>query len=557
MTDDQAKPASPSRRSLLKGAVLVGLGVSAGTAGIAGLESALSRSTSSVTQQPQLGVLGGVGRVNQTLRIRSDAAARDARVLAPPDASNHDEGLYPNFIGNYSKGLPHNSIGEVDLTAYQALLTAVTSGNPSDFAAIPLGGTTKLSNPQGGLAFALEGTDSCQFALPPAPALAGAERAGEMVEDYWMALARDIPVSQWGNEPTTTAAIADLNKLSSFYGPKVSGEVTARTLFRGLTPGDLVGPYFSQFLLLPVNFGALSIAQMYNTYAAGTDYMTSVSSWLACQNGRGPFGSNKVAGPSYVKNGRDISAVVHSDFPYQIYLTAAQWLLANNAPLNPGNPYLVTPNQSGFQTFGGPHILDLMGELANQALKAVFYQKWFVHRTLRPEEYGGLVQRSITKVASYPVHGEVLNSQAVAHTFVKYGTYLLPGAYPEGGPQHPSYAEGHGAIAGACCTALKAFFNEDFVIPSPVVASDDGQSLLRYEGRDAGEITVGGELDKLASNIGLGRDFAGVHWRSDSLQGILLGEAVAISILEDMRATYNEPFYGFTFTKFDGATATV
>src|SRR5438132_8173875 len=51
----------------------------------------------------------------------------------------------------------------------------------------------------------------------------------------------------------------------------------------------------------------------------------------------------------------------------------------------------------------------------------------------------------------------------------------LPSAYPEGCPQHPSYAEGHGAIAGACVTVLKAFFNENSVIPNPVVASDDGQ----------------------------------------------------------------------------------
>ena len=48
-----------------------------------------------------------------------------------------------------------------------------------------------------------------------------------MVEDYWMALARDIPFSQYGNEPITAAAIADLNKLSDFRGPKVNGKVTA------------------------------------------------------------------------------------------------------------------------------------------------------------------------------------------------------------------------------------------------------------------------------------------------------------------------------------------
>jgi hypothetical protein len=41
------------------------------------------------------------------------------------------------------------------------------------------------------------------------------------------------------------------------------------------------------------------------------------------------------------------------------------------------------------------------------------------------------------------------------------------------------------------------------------------------------------------------------------LQGLLLGEKVAISILRDQRHTYNEPFSGFTFTKFSGNTITV
>jgi hypothetical protein len=161
-------------------------------------------------------------------------------------------------------------------------------------------------------------------------------------------------------------------------------------------------------------------------------------------------------------------------------------------------------------------------------------------------------------VAKYPVHTDVLNSSAIGQISAKYpGSYLLPAAYPEGNPQHPSYGEGHGVIAGACVTALKAFFDESFVIPKPVVASDDGQSLPAYNGPDAGQIKVGGELNKLANNVALGRDMAGVHWRSDAQQALLLGEAVTISILRDQRATYNEPFSGFTFTKFDGTTITV
>ena len=496
-------------------------------------------------------------RRGRSYRIRKSAAIEERKIPTPSQISNGDEARYTNFIGNYSQGLPHNSIGEVDPAAYQALLTAVDTGKPSDFANIPLGGNTKLVDPQGGLAYDLEGTDSGQLTVPPSPKLASAERAGEMVEDYWMALARDIPFSQYGEEPITAAAIVELNTLSHFKGPKVNGKITAATLFRGVNPGDLIGPYLSQFFLLPVTFRTLSIAQKYNAYVPDTDYLTNFASWLAVQNGQGPFPANSISGTTYIKNGRDLGAFTHADISFQAYLFAAQWLLTHGAPFNPGNPYLTIKNQTGGFTFGSQYIVDLLGEVSNRALKACFYQKWFVHRALRPIAYGGLVHNTLTGAATYPLNAEVLNSQAVGQIFSKYGTYLLPAAFPEGNPAHPSYPEAHGAIAGACVTALKAFFNETFVIASPVVASDDGQSLVAYAGADAGQITVGGELNKLADNVAQGRDMAGVHWRSDAEQALLLGEAVTISILRDQRSVYNEPFNGFTFTKFDGTTITV
>jgi hypothetical protein len=89
------------------------------------------------------------------------------------------------------------------------------------------------------------------------------------------------------------------------------------------------------------------------------------------------------------------------------------------------------------------------------------------------------------------------------------------------------------------------------LIPKPVVTSSDGLSLLPYSGPP---LTIGSELNKLASNITHGRDTAGLHWRSDGMEGLKLGEAIAIGILRDYKATFNEPFSGFSLTKFDGAT---
>ena len=106
-------------------------------------------------------------------------------------------------------------------------------------------------------------------------------------------------------------------------------------------------------------------------------------------------------------------------------------------------------------------------------------------------------------------------------------------------------------------TIVKAFFDESWVVPNPVVASDDGLSLVPYTGSDAGQMTLGGEMNKIAANVAIGRNHAGVHWRSDYAESLLLGEAVAISVLRDGRKCYNETFNGFTFTKFDGTQIAV
>jgi membrane-associated phospholipid phosphatase len=192
--------------------------------------------------------------------------------------------------------------------------------------------------------------------------------------------------------------------------------------------------------------------------------------------------------------------------------------------------------------------------VASPALKASWYQKWLVHRRLRPEAFGGRVHNHMTRVAKLPLHDDVLNAAAVGAVFRATGAYLLPMAYPEGCPTHPAYPAGHAAIAGACATVLKAFFNEAYVIPAPVVASPDGLSLVPYRGA---ALTVGGELNKLASNISLGRNVAGVHWRSDGIEGLKLGEAVAMKVLTQLRTTYPEHFGGFRLTKFDGTAGVI
>jgi hypothetical protein len=502
--------------------------------------------------------VSGKTRANAAFAYRDGAAKTESRVPIPQHTTNGDENLYSTKIGNFSKGLPHDSFGQVNTTDYSLLVTACKSGNPSDFDAIPLGGNVKILNPQGGLAYDTEGTDSGQLSSVPPPTLASATRADEAVELYWMALCRDVPFDQYGLEPLTSAAISELNAFPSFDGPKINGQVTSQSLFRGFTAADLIGPYVSQFILQPVTAGQLSITQKYTTYQAGLDYMIDFTSWLNTQNGIGPFPTNvNAASTVYLRDGRDIASYVSLDFSYQSFFTALLWLINHKVAFNVGNPYLTSANQNGFATFSGAHISALMAEAVSRALKAVFYEKWIVHRCLRPEEFGGLVHLTKTGQQNYPLHTDVLNSIAVQDVFNNTGFYLLPQAFGGGCPQHPSYPQAHSTLMGACATMLKAFFNTSSVFPSPVFASDDGQSLLPYNGSDKGSITLEGELNKLASNMAMGRDFAGVHYRSDYVAGMLLGEAVAISILSDQHSSYNEVFNGFTFNKFDGTTITV
>ena len=560
---DLESPANTSRRAFF--GTVGGLAAATVVAGAIGIEPLIA-TKSAVAHASDDGA-----RAELSFNIRLNAASNERNLPIPLHPTNGDEVLYPNRIGNFCKGLPHNSIGQVDQGAYQSLLNALASGQPEDFEKIAMGGNVGLVNPQAGLAFDLEGTDSHQLAMGPPPAVASAERAGEAVEDYWMALLRDVNFTRYNEDPLALQACDELSRLSDFRGPKVGGRVVPQTLFRGIYPGDVIGPYVSQFLLKTVDYGAITVVQKFNTYlplnAGGTDYMTHLAPWLAVQNGIGPFEKNRIDPvPRYVRNGRDLSAYVHIDVLFEAYFNACLWLIDNGAPLNPGNPYGSTfltsksRTQVGFGTFGNPHVKALLAEVCTRALKAVWYQKWLVHRTVRPEEFGGLVHFTRTGEATHPLHRDILNSRAVDLVFQRNGTYMLPHAFPEGCPQHPSYGQGHGTVAGACATIVKAFFDDTFLlsqITDIVQASEEGLSLVPYTGSDSSQLTVGGEMNKLAANIAIGRNHAAVHWRSDYADSLPLGEAVAISVLRDQRATYNERFSGFTFAKFDGTKITV
>ncbi len=565
-------PRSESRRKFLGG--VSGIAAAAATVGAIGLEPLFGGKES--VAEASVVTYDSAARAIASFNYRTNkATAEDINVGEQLD--NGDATTFTDFSGSYSKALSHDALGVPNAASWLSMKNALTTRSFADFQNIivgtPTGGpNSKLNGPQVALAFDLEGLDSHAAVIPPAPSVASAETAAEQVEHYWAALLRDVPFTAYPTNSVVAQAVQDMNNLS-FLKSKSNNEfpfpVTPQNLFRGqvfVGDGNVQGPYISQFLLKPTFFGAQPISQQYHTFlpatpgGGGSDFMTSPSEYQLVQNGGDSL--RQLAFDStfrFIRNGRDLSAYTHVDVLYQAYFVAFLVLAGLNAPPNPSNPYIGSRTEKAFATLGGPDAAGTLAEMATRALKAAWFHKWIVDLRMRPEEYGALVQAHLTNTTPHPqaagaLHKDVFKSAVLPIINSTFSSFLLPQAFPEGSPTHPCYPTGHGTVGGACITALKFFFDGNFVIPNPVVLSDDSTSLLPFSGPP---LTVNGELSKLAFNISFAHGIhAGIHFRSSTQQSILLGEQVALSVLQDRANSYNEPF-SITITKFDGTTATI
>lgn len=421
----------------------------------------------------------------------------------------------------------------------------------------------------------------------------------------------------------------------------LSTALTTDVLFRGSTPGARVGPYISQFMLVGntalsggvgagqpsfpatsssfelhdgfVGYGTQIIDQRQSVHKACLDYMTDWSSWLDVQNGANLKANINQFEPErrFITTPRDLATYVHFDALYQAYLNACLILLGLGTKTSKGFPEpSPSAKRDAFATFGGPHILSLVTEVATRCLKAVRRQKFNYHRRARPEALGGrltLLENTLgvdlcdeawqdadlgcSKTAfgallkelpkdlrnAIGEHNQEQNDVAIkdmrriicpapeAFSGV-YSNLLLPMAFPEGSPMHPAYGAGHATVAGGCVTMLKAFFemyddcdsgklrelkfpctSHDYFEPS-----HDGKKLVGKKLKKAQEpLTIQGELDKLAANISIGRNMAGVHYYSDYYDSLRMGERVAVGILLEQATCYVDPIE-MTFDSFDG-----
>lgn len=585
-------------------------------------------------------------RRKTALNIRLSAAELAHNRPHPQHRANGDEQKFRSLSGNkpsclaaFTKGMPHDKVMGLLLNPddFQQFIKGIDSGDPRDFIDTPLGpdGSTPMQpvwqsakaqkhnanvrawESQGaGNTFDLEGPDASAVTMPPAPALGSDELIAEMAEVYAQALLRDVPFTEIvdcsgkvscapcsgsKNPPITVSDILkELNKLKWFSSEdccqlnrrergRKRNKITGQTAFRGITPGDNIGPYISQFLLAGnkginandavndpadglISYGAIRVDQRVRYATPCDDHMTHWKEWLDVQNGadlRGLESYAKQPAYRFITTPRDMATYVHYDALYEAYLNACLILLADGIPFDPGVPFQrgdYIDRQQGFAHFGGPHILSLVTEVATRALKAVRYQKFNVHRRFRPEvlaarltKHGVLNVNEIdTMVTALKPILNMIEAKNPTDPDSPKRNYLLPMAFCEGSPMHPSYGAGHATVAGACVTILKAFF--DHKHPLTIAGNDttafvpkpDGSSLIKVP-VDEGTLTVEGELNKLASNISIGRDWAGVHFYSDYIESLRMGEKIAIGILEEQKLTYGENF-SMTVPLYDGGS---
>jgi hypothetical protein len=611
-TSDSASPNKPStkenflsasRRGFLRTAGISAAVLAAGSMIPEFVQEAEAIEIGPPSQNPGLRAAQS-GHVRRTTVVIESDAIRDAF----PHPTNGDEEAYANqaFAGNFSKTLHHDpSTGLVVPSDYQELVNALRAGTQEAFQNVPAGTLPgrelrKLAGPLSPLAFQLQGADSTvgaeQF-IPPS--ISSAAAAANYVELYWQAYLRDVHFKDYESNPLVAQAVADMNSLGTSYsGPK---PVTPQNLFRYPFFGTTVGPLVSQLLYrthffdgvefiprirtrLPVadpNTGAV----LPITTSRGIDFMTNLDEYVFVENGNGAFDGTDVFDPTprFVRSGRDLGSLANADSLYSIYFRAAIILSSLGVGLDPNTPYVDKVGRinriNGFNTFSAAWLFSLIG-CAHATEAQAFYQKWYVHRHLRPEAFGNLVDGIKTNRfgLSPSLHSTMLNSAVLPLIFQRNkelnikrnrgsnGSFFLPMEQNDGSPNHPDSPAGHAFTAGVGVTLLKAVFNVgtpenpvDWPANAPPIEpnaeGDNAPPITQPPPR----LTVLGELNKLAANIADGRDWLGIHTRvGGNMLGLTLGEDVAIRLLNDLGYTYPESsFPGFTLTKFDGTTITV
>lgn len=485
------------------------------------------------------------------------------------DINCYDEAqhIINNYNEVFTKGLEHN-IYDGHLTNtnnYDQLVNSILLNNQKQLSKVPLanGSEILLSNPTASNSFVLLGPPYCSLCIDIPPSLSDPTMGSEILELYAMAVLRDIDFYNYSVDPNVDIVL-DNNRINSPFilqnlKYKQIGNFNYENLFRLNLYGTLSGPYISQLLFLDTPYKIL-IPQKYPTlnarYSDRVEWGVSNDEIINVQNGHISIlpSQSPLIGPIYINNGRTLAEFIHSDIDIRPYSNAVFILESLKCPWNTG--FVNYSNQSPYVTGTTRQALQAaLGEVCGLAMKHAFYWKWKKYRKVRPEVVGlwidNVYNGRVSNIGNYDINNNVFTNDLlndvkdINELWGFNNSVTLPLCYKEGSPVHPSYPSVHAVVAGACCTLLKIYF--DASVPwisldgindgklsngvNGIIETIDGQNLISsgFNG-----ITVEMEINKLASNIGLGRMWAGVNYRSDIVQGLLLGEQVAVKYMREI-----------------------
>jgi len=193
-----------------------------------------------------------------------------------------------------------------------------------------------------------------------------------------------------------------------------------------------------------------------------------------------------------VSTAHDLAKLVEADWPTDIMNKMAGWLLSKGYKqrdlfgIGDWTPF----------TDGVVGLASVIGQLIHQISPTMFAHKWY-HGRLRPEEAAHLWAKGEIKAPDGIdlALSKLIDKDAVAKDQSAFGVYKAP--------PHPSFPAMHSSVASKHLL-FAVWFELD----------EEGFRQMR----------------KAAYNVAVGRDFGGVHYRSDDLFGLAAGER-AISIV--------------------------
>src|SRR3954452_20065076 len=238
--------------------------------------------------------------------------------------------------------------------------------------------------------------------------------------------------------------------------------------------------------------------------------------WNLCPYPLGGTLVSRLPGQQVIRTGRGLARAVEKETPGVYHRHIASFLM---------NPNWSAPRQALVWA-----ALDIA---IASALQAAWYYKWVAEgrnkgectaRRERPIEYSIRNKSGLKVLFDCP---DELNPM-----YIRCPDALDPTTVSPGTPRHPAYPSGHSTYSAAGAEILKFFFGEQ-----------DTPAFL------GGGTKVKTELDYFADNIGLGRMWAGVHWRSDHEAGQKLGRTVACLVLQQLASmrTIDKDFDVITF----------